>query len=187
MPLLVVLHEVALLEVLPELVEPSGKGLWKGLLGTGLSWKGLQEWKQLPPEVMVLEGGVLLPGLLWMVFIEGLLRMTSYTGLLVTLWVGSLVRAGWLVGAGAVSSAGSSYMSSQSGRQYADGGPSGWTVVGSWDTSGSKVAGSRGTSMAAGGWLGAFSPKGGKGKKSPRCRSPHCTWCVTQSWFSPAL
>ncbi len=51
-PLLVVLPEVALLEVLPELVEPSGKGLWKGLLGTGLSWKGLQEWKQLPPEVM---------------------------------------------------------------------------------------------------------------------------------------
>ena len=77
--------EDPLLLVLPDVVEPSEKGLWKGLLGTGLWWKGLQEWKQLPPEVMVLEGEGLLPGLLWMNSTEGLLR---------TLWVGLLAGAG---------------------------------------------------------------------------------------------
>jgi hypothetical protein len=42
---LVVFLEVPLLVVFPELVEPSGNGLWKGLLGTGLLWKGLPGWK----------------------------------------------------------------------------------------------------------------------------------------------
>jgi hypothetical protein len=83
--------EDPLLLVLPDVVEPSEKGLWKGLLGTGLWMKGLQEWKQLPPEVMVLEGEGLLPGLLWMNSTEGLLR---------TLWVGLLVGAGCSVGVG---------------------------------------------------------------------------------------
>ncbi len=80
---------------------------------------------------------------------SGLLWMTLYTGLLLTLWAGAadwLVGAGWWIGAGCWigagwsagagllctevgSSVGSKSMSSQSGRQYADGGPAGWAVA----------------------------------------------------------
>jgi hypothetical protein len=77
--------EDPLLVVVPDVVEPSEKGLWKGLLGTGLWRKGLQELKQLPPEVMVLLGEAQGSGLLWMNSTEGLLR---------TLWAGLLVGAG---------------------------------------------------------------------------------------------
>ena len=156
--------EDPLLLVLPDVVEPSEKGLWKGLLGTGLWLKG--PWKQLPPEVMVLEGAGLPPGLLW---------MNSTGGLLQTLWAGLLVGAGCSVGVGSGlrwtgagllltevgSSSGSSSMSSQSGRQYADGGPSGWASAGAWGSSGCGSPGSWGTPGAAV----AGCPRGGKGEK----------------------
>jgi hypothetical protein len=102
LPEVPLLKGLPLLDVLPEvLVKPSEKVLLKRLLGIGLWWKGPSEWRKLLPQVMVLNGGAQLPGLLWMVFTEGLLRMASYTGLLAKLCAagGWEVGTGWLVGA----------------------------------------------------------------------------------------
>ena len=160
---------------------------WPGLC------QGLSPWKKL----QLLGGGCGLAGLLCtMLCIGELLTLSA-------------AAAGWLVGAGrwvgvgcwvgvgsglrwtgaglllteVGSSSGSSSMSSQSGRQYADGGPSGWASAGAWGSSGCGSPGSWGTSGAAV----AGCPRGGKGKRSPRCRSPHSTWRLIQSMFSPAL